>query len=100
MMLLGDVLRRLGDETFAAETLLGLGDLPLIVDVEAAGLEFGESAPLYAANAVRRFSAFADDEAWMGLMTALERTDDAGAACLRYMLLWSLRHDNHCQHRS
>lgn len=97
MMLLGEVLGRLSDETFAAETLLGLGDLPLMVDVEAAGLKLGESAPLYAANAVRRFSDFADDEAWLGLMTALERADDAGAACLRHMLLWSLHHDSHCQ---
>lgn len=100
MMLLGDVLGRLSDEVFAAETLLGLDDLPLIVDVEAAGLRVGESAPLYAANAVRRFSAFADDAAWLALMTALERADDPGAACLRHMLMWSLHHDNHCQQES
>jgi hypothetical protein len=26
-------------------------------------------------------------------MTALERADDSGEACLRHMLAWSLRHD-------
>ncbi|WP_425069613.1 hypothetical protein [Reyranella sp.] len=109
MMLLGQVLDRLGDESVAAETLLGLDDLPLMVDVEATGARFGESPPLYASNAVGRFTAFASDEDWLALMTALERTSDPAAACLRQMLLWSLRQDSHadcdadhecCNHRS
>ena len=109
MMLLGQVLDRLGDESVAAETLLGLNDLPLMVDVEATGERFGESSPLYATNAVRRFAAFASDEDWLALMTALERAPDPAAACLRHMLLWSLRQDadpdgdcDHecCNHRS
>ena len=109
MMLLGQVLDRLGDESVAAETLLGLGDLPLMVGVEATGEKFGESPPLYAANAVRRFAAFASDEDWLALMTALERAPDPGAACLRHMLLWSLRQDSEpgcdadhecCNHRT
>lgn len=97
-MLLGQILDRLGDESFAAETLLGLDDLPLMVDVEAAGRKFGESAPLYAANAVRRYAAFAADEDWLALMTALERAPDPGGACLRQMLLWSLRQDSAPDH--
>ena len=109
MMLLGQVLDRLGDEGIAAETLLSLGDLPLMVDVEVTGARFGESLPLYASNAVGRFAAFASDEDWLALMTALERTADPAAACLRQMLLWSLRQDSHagcdaghecCNHRS
>lgn len=92
-MLLGQVLERLGDETFAAETLVALGDLPLMVAVEEAGQRFGESAPFYAAGATRRFAAFASDDDWLALMTALERADDPGAACLRQMLDWSLRQD-------
>ena len=43
-MLLGQVLERLGDETFAAETLVALEDLALMVEVEAA-----KSAAWYAA---------------------------------------------------
>ncbi len=109
MMLLGQVLDRLGDEGIAAETLLGLDDLPLMVEVEATGARFGESSPIYASNAVGRFTAFASDEDWLALMTALERTSDPAAACLRQMLLWSLRQDSHagcdaghecCNHRS
>ena len=75
-MLLGQVLERLGDETFAAETLVALEDL-------------GE----YASGASRRFAQSASDEDWLALMTDLERADDAGTACLKHMLEWSLRHE-------
>lgn len=92
-MFLGQVLDRLGDEAFATETLLGLDDLPLMVEIESVGKAFGESTPDYAVHAVRRFSALAGDEDWQGLMTALERADDSAAACLRHMLAWALRHD-------
>jgi hypothetical protein len=92
-MLLGQVLERLGDEAFAAETLVGLNDLALVVEVEAAGRPFGETIGEYAAGASRRFAHHASDEDWLALMTALERADDAGTACLRHMLAWSLRHD-------
>jgi hypothetical protein len=105
MMLLGQVLDRLGDDSVAAEALIGLNDLPLMVDVENTGQRFGESAQLYATNSVRRFVAFASDEDWLALMTALERAPDPGAACLRHMLRWSLHQDcgpDHecCNHRS
>ena len=92
-MILGKVLESLSDETFAAEALVALGDLPLMVAVEASGRRFGESVPIYAAGAARRFAAFADDDDWLALMTALKRADDPGAACLTQMLVWALRHD-------
>ena len=92
-MVLGEVLERLGDEAFAAETLVALKDLHLMVQVEAAGRPFGEDIGEYAAGASRRFAQLATDEDWLALMTALERADDAGTACLKHMLEWSLRHD-------
>ncbi|MDP1910093.1 MAG: hypothetical protein Q8K85_17485 [Hyphomicrobium sp.] len=92
-MVLGQVLERLGDEAFAAETLVALEDLNLMVQVEAAGRPFGEGVGEYAAGASRRFAQLASDEDWLALMTALERADDAGTACLKHMLEWSLRHD-------
>jgi hypothetical protein len=92
-MLLGQLLAQMGDEVFAAETLLGLGDLPLMVDVENAAERFHESTPAYAVEAVRRFEAFADDEDWVSLMGALGRSEDPGATCLRHILAWSLRTD-------
>ncbi len=92
-MVLGQVLERLGDEAFAAETLVALEDLKLMVQVEAAGRPFGEGIGEYAAGASRRFAQLASDEDWLALMTALERAEDAGTACLKHMLEWSLRHD-------
>jgi hypothetical protein len=92
-MLLGQVLERLGDEAFAAETLVALEDLRLMVAVEQAGQQFGEDIGEYAAGASRRFAQLASDEDWLALMTALERSSDAGAACLKHMLEWSLRHE-------
>ena len=92
-MLLGQVLERLGDEAFAAETLVGLEDLHLMVEVETAGRQFGETLGEYATGASRRFAQLASDDDWLALMTALERADDAGAACLKHMLEWSLRRE-------
>ena len=92
-MVLGQVLERLSDEAFAAETLVALEDLNLMVQVEAAGRPFGEGVGEYAAGASRRFAQLASDEDWLALMTALECADDAGTACLKHMLEWSLRHD-------
>ena len=71
-MVLGQVLERLGDETFAAETMVALDDLKLMIQVEAAGRPFGEGVGEYAAGASRRFAQLASDEDWLALMTALE----------------------------
>lgn len=92
-MVLGQVLDRLGDEAFATETLVALEDLPLMVEVEVAGRQFGESIGEYASGASRRFEQLASDEDWLALLTALERADDAGGACLKHMLEWSLRRE-------
>jgi hypothetical protein len=98
-MLLGQVLQQLGDAAFAAETLIGLDDLPLLADLETMREQFDESAPDYVIGAVRRFAYFASDDDWLALTTALERSDDPGAACLRNILAWSLRHDReHASH--
>ena len=92
-MLLGDMLATLGEETAAAETLMALGDLTLMVDLDAAARRAGESTASYAVRAVRRFADRADDESWLDLMSTLERARDPAAACLGRMLAWSLRRD-------
>jgi hypothetical protein len=97
-MLLGDVLGKLRDDAFAAETLITLDDLPLMARVAAEACRHGESAGDYATAAVRRFATFANDEDWLALMSVLERATDPGAACLRHMLAWCLRHDCDCPH--
>ena len=92
-MILGHVLERLGDESFATETLIALEDLALMVEVETVSQNFGETLGQYAAGASRRFAQLASDDDWLALMTALERADDGGTACLKHMLAWSLRQD-------
>jgi hypothetical protein len=92
-VVLGQVLERLGDQVFAGETLIALEDLGLMARVDAASRPFGEDVGEYAAGASRRFAELASDEDWLALMTALERADDAGTACLKHMLEWSLRYD-------
>jgi hypothetical protein len=93
-MTLGQVLEKLGDEDFAAEALIGLGDLRLMVEVEAMAHRRGENARSYVATAARHFTGHASNDDWLALMTALGHADDPGAACLKQMLVWSLRHDN------
>jgi len=82
-MLLGQMIERLTDDVFAVEALLSLGDLRLLVEVEAAGRDLGKTAATCASTAARRFADHASDDDWMALMTALERADNPGAACLR-----------------
>lgn len=90
-MMLGDLVTRLGDENFAAETLLALDSLPLLVEVESAAKDEGLGAGAYTTGAVRRFASGASDADWLALMTALGHAPEAGLACLRHMIEWSLR---------
>lgn len=92
-MHLGRLIAGLSDEAVALETLVGLADLPLMVAVQTVGASFGESPAIYAAGAVGRFAALADDADWLALMTAVERADDPAAAGLRRILTWSLHQD-------
>ena len=79
-MLLGQVLERLGDEAFAAETLVALEDLAS--DGRGRGGRPAvrrEHRRIRLPAASRRFADHASDEDWLALMTALERADDAGS---------------------
>ncbi|CAG0983718.1 MAG: hypothetical protein F9K19_21240 [Rhizobiaceae bacterium] len=92
-MLLGTMMSALRDEDVATATLMELGDIVLAAQVEAARDAHGESVGEYVSGAVQRFALSAGDEDWLGLMTALERSDDPAGACLTRMLSWSLARD-------
>jgi hypothetical protein len=92
-MLLGEMMSALRDEDVATATLMELGDIVLAAKVEAARDAHGESIGEYVTGAVQRFARLAGDEDWMGLMTALERSDDPAGACVTRMLSWSLARD-------
>lgn len=94
-MLLGTMMSALRDEDIAAATLMELGDIVLVAQVEAARDAHGESIGEYVTGAVQRFALLAQDEDWLALMTALERSDDPAGACLTRMLSWSLARDAH-----
>jgi hypothetical protein len=92
-MLLGTIMTRLQDEGVAAATLMSLGDIVLVAEVEAARLPHAESLGEYVSGAAQRFAGLASDEDWLALMTALEGSDNPAAACLATMLRWSIARD-------
>lgn len=89
-MLLGDVLARFDDESFAAETVLSLGDLPLLARLRAEAEANGESLGAFAQGALRRFAAEAGDEDWVTLLGALARADDPAGVCLKQAFMHAL----------
>ncbi|MEQ9691565.1 MAG: hypothetical protein RLO48_17710 [Bauldia litoralis] len=82
-MLLGDIIARLTDETTAAETILGLGDLGLLADMRRQAEDNGVSLGAYSAWIVRTYADNASSDEWTNLMSALNRSDDPGATCLQ-----------------
>ncbi|MBM3619147.1 MAG: hypothetical protein FJX20_00515 [Alphaproteobacteria bacterium] len=92
-MMLGRMIERLDDEAVAIEAMIALDDLALLAEIDRAARDAAETPATYAAGAARRFAAHATDDDWLALMTAAARAEDPGVACLRRMLLWSLRHD-------
>jgi len=85
-MLLGTLLDKLRDETFAVETVINLGDLGLLLRVEKVAadhnLGFGEAVT----QTVHNFTANADADQWVQLMSTINRADDPGSAALIQML--------------
>jgi hypothetical protein len=85
--MLGDLLARFGDESAAAEALLGLADLRLVAALrkcaEAEGLALGA----FAALAVRRYEVEASAEEWVTLMGELAQSADPGLAFIKRALV-------------
>lgn len=90
-MLLGDVIAGLDDEAHAMQTLIGLGDLALVVRVEEAAAGAGLTPGAFAAQAVQVFSNQASDEDWVSLIGVMGQTTNPGQACLRKMVEFALR---------
>ena len=88
MMLLGDLIARLFDETVAEEAILGLSDLALLAQLraraEASKLDLGA----YAEAAASRYASEASDEEWITLMGAMGRAQDPGAVYLKRALAY------------
>jgi hypothetical protein len=81
--MLGDILAGLTDETTAAETILGTGDLALLAVVrERASIE-GVSLAVCVTQTLRRYTTQASDEEWITLIGMLNRSRDPGTACMK-----------------
>lgn len=89
-MLLGDVIARLRDETIVTETLLGLGDLPLLAKLRARADENGVTLGAYAAWAFRTYADNASSEEWITLIGVIGRSADPGDTCLRRAFAYML----------
>jgi hypothetical protein len=83
IMLLGDILARLSDETAAVEAILRSGDLTLLAaakeQADADGLDLGTCVT----QTVQRYTHEASDEEWVTLMGMLNRSSNPGATCLK-----------------
>lgn len=89
----GELISHLENETSAVAALEALGDLALLTKITEFGERYGEAPGEYVANASRRFSISANDEEWLALMGAMERSEDPSRAALERMLHWALAMD-------
>ena len=96
-MHLGTLLARLQHNDDAGMALDALGDIVLYAHVRSTGERFDETPGTYTASAVNRFAATASDEQWLGLVAAMERSDEPARAALTHMLTWALRQDESAQ---
>jgi hypothetical protein len=82
-MLLGDLIARLEDETFAAETLLSIGDLSLTAEVIDAAAREGVTTGEYVVACVGHFANQASDQEWVTLVGQMGKSDAPGQVFLR-----------------
>ena len=93
-MMLGDMLRRLNDDSEATEIILGVGDLPLMVAAQQRAKAEGLELVAFLREAVQRYAAEASDEEWITLMGTIGRAADPGLACVKRALESALREGN------
>ncbi|MHB2169530.1 hypothetical protein [Alsobacter sp. R-9] len=92
-MHLGQILKALDDEGFAAAALAALGDVVLLAEVQTMREHYDETPGEYVANASRRFATLARDDDWLALMNAMERHDEPARIALTHMVRWALAAD-------
>jgi hypothetical protein len=93
-MHLGALIARLENEQDASATIEGLGDLVLYAEVAKAASSFDESPGQYLAASVGEFASAADDEEWMALIAAMERSEEPGRAAITRILRWAMARDH------
>jgi hypothetical protein len=85
-MMLGDMLRRLDDDSEVTEIILGVGDLPLMVAAQQRAKAEGLELAAFLRETVQRYAAEASDEEWITLIGTIGRAADPGLACVKRAL--------------
>jgi hypothetical protein len=91
MIMLGDLLASLTDDTTALETILSVGDLKVLAAAPELAAADGLDLAIYVTQAVQRYTSEASDEEWVTLMGLLNRSQDPGATCLQRAFEHALR---------
>lgn len=84
--MLADIISRLGEPGAAEAAVIESGDLTLLADIRAASAGLGMDAGEFASLAVRRFADRADDDAWLQLISATNRSETPGLTTLTVIL--------------
>jgi hypothetical protein len=92
-MLLGNLVDDLTSKAGAAAGLEAIADIGLLARLSAVAAIFEETPAEYLQAACRRFANIAGGDDWAGLLNAIERRPQPGAAALHYMLEWALAQD-------
>ncbi len=90
MPTLGEVLGAAKRSAAGIERCLQAVDPKLAQAASQAAEEAGVSVSGYGRIAVAEFSRFANEDNWAQLTRILRDSDDPGAACLVFMVRWSL----------
>ncbi len=92
-MHLGALIAQLEQSRDATQLIEALGDVVLFAKIAEVAERYGERPGEYLAASVGQFASGAGDEDWLGLVAAMERTDDPGRAAVRWILDWAIARD-------
>lgn len=82
-MLLGDLMRRLTDDTAATELIVGLGDLTLLQAMTERAEGEGLDLATFSQDAVRSYAARASEEEWVTLLGQIGKSADPAAIFIK-----------------
>lgn len=82
-MLLGDLMRRLTDDTAATELIVGLGDLTLLQAMTERAEGEGIDLATFSQDAVRAYAARASEEEWVTLLGQIGKSADPAAIFIK-----------------
>ena len=91
MIMLGDLLASLSNETTALETILSADDLKLLAAAQELAAADGLDLAAFVTQTVQRYTNEASDEEWVTLMGLLNRSPDPGTTCLQRAFEHALR---------